>query len=101
MRCMHSPSASRDRAASMKGRGGRFKRPSDLPGGHLYYGSAGTSGGAGGRMKGMDVLVVVAKSLLVLVLSSFVVVTAFSFLRVRVKKKEAQFRNIIKLFGLA
>lgn len=49
----------------------------------------------------MDTLVFLAKSLLVLVLSSFVVVTAVSFLRVRVKKKETQFRNIIRVLGLA
>ena len=36
-----------------------------------------------------------------LVLSSFAVVTAISFLRVRVKKKEAHFKNIIRVLGLA
>lgn len=47
------------------------------------------------------IMVFIAKCLLVLVLSSFVVVTAVSFLRVRVKKKEAQFQSIIRALGLA
>jgi hypothetical protein len=46
-------------------------------------------------------MVGVAKTLLVLVLSSFVIVTAVSFLRVRVKKKEEQFKNITQVLGLA
>jgi len=48
----------------------------------------------------METLVFVAKSALVLVLSSFTIVTAISFLRVRVQKKEAQFQNIIRVLGL-
>ena len=46
-------------------------------------------------------MVFLGKSLLIVVLSSFFIVTAVSFLRVRVKKKEEQFTKIIEVLGLA
>ena len=48
----------------------------------------------------MTATVLFSKSVLVLVLSSFMIATAVSFLRVRLEKKEAQFKNIIRVLGI-
>ena len=48
----------------------------------------------------MTTTVLFSKSALVLFLSLFMIATAASFLRVRLGKKEAQFKNIIQILGI-
>ena len=51
-------------------------------------------------IESMTTTVLLSKSALVVFLSLFMIATAVSFLRVRLEKKEAQFKNVIQILGI-